>query len=289
MFVVAGMPRCATTFLYHNLQRHPAIFCPYRKETNYFSVNYGRGIDWYRRLYRGIGPSQVGADVSPSYFLHDGAVQRMRAYRPTIAVVLGVRTPSEWALSLYSQLLTHVSRGPSFAQFIAGYPYPIAGRTVEVELGGGGVTSRLERYRSAFGDGLLLYDYALLARDSLAVLRGIERFVGLPGYFTERNVDNTIINAGNRRNVGAVTYILSREWLISTLGRLLPRRALQGMRRAFDKAGGRGERLSPRVYTPENVGIAREAFAEDDRKVAQMFVEFGLQLGTGEPFEADAG
>jgi hypothetical protein len=70
VFIIPGMPRCATTFLYHNLQKHPSVFCPFRKETNYFSVNYHKGIDWYRHLYREIRPGQIGADVSPSYLLH---------------------------------------------------------------------------------------------------------------------------------------------------------------------------------------------------------------------------
>jgi hypothetical protein len=52
LFVLAGMPRTATTFLYQRFQEHPEIFCPYRKETNFFSVNYAKGGAWYRDLFR---------------------------------------------------------------------------------------------------------------------------------------------------------------------------------------------------------------------------------------------
>ena len=59
IFIIAGMPRASTTFLYQRFQEHPAIYCPYRKETNFFSVTYGKGLDWYRGLYSGIAAGQV--------------------------------------------------------------------------------------------------------------------------------------------------------------------------------------------------------------------------------------
>jgi hypothetical protein len=201
VFVIPGMPRCATTFLYHNLEKHPSVFCPFRKETNYFSVNYQKGSDWYWNLYRGIRPGQVGADVSPSYFLHRKAIDRMKRFNPQMRVVLGVRDPVEWALSLYNQLLTHAWRGPDLSDFIERFPYPFGGEAIIIELRDGFVTKMVENYRKAFGDNLLLYHFDFFKNNPLAVLRSIEHFLDIPPYYSEYNFDNMIINAGLNRQV----------------------------------------------------------------------------------------
>ncbi|MBN2757956.1 MAG: hypothetical protein JXR51_12320 [Bacteroidales bacterium] len=41
------MPRAGTTFMYHYLQKHPEVFLPYRKEIQYFDLNYSEGENWY--------------------------------------------------------------------------------------------------------------------------------------------------------------------------------------------------------------------------------------------------
>ena len=115
-FVLAGMPRTATTFLYQRFQEHPAIFCPYRKESYYFSVNYHKGPDWYGDLFSDIGDEQIGADVTPAYFLDESAISRILEHDAQMPVVLGVRQPSDWALSWYTQVLSnHIGELPSFA------------------------------------------------------------------------------------------------------------------------------------------------------------------------------
>ena len=45
LFIVYGMPRTGTTYLYHALADHPQIYVPYRKESMFFSVNFDKGID----------------------------------------------------------------------------------------------------------------------------------------------------------------------------------------------------------------------------------------------------
>ena len=82
IFIVAGMPRTATTFLFQRFQDHPSIFCPYRKETSFFGGNYGRGEAWYHKLYAEMTAEQIGADVSPSYFLESSAIERIQRHAP---------------------------------------------------------------------------------------------------------------------------------------------------------------------------------------------------------------
>ena len=77
LFVIAGMPRTGTTSLFHILGGHPEIFQPYRKEVGYFLFRHDRGPDWFRRVYRAMGPRQVGLDVVPEYFFSPCAIERI--------------------------------------------------------------------------------------------------------------------------------------------------------------------------------------------------------------------
>ena len=101
--IVAGMPRSATTYLYHMLQRHPQIFTPYIKEINYFVAKYDRGIDWYVELFKDAAPYQITFDVSPATFLDPEADQRIMQHFPQAKILVMVRDPLEWCLSFYSQ------------------------------------------------------------------------------------------------------------------------------------------------------------------------------------------
>ncbi len=284
VFVVAGMPRSGTTFLYHNLQKHPSVYLPFRKETNYFSFDYGKGADWYRHLYREIAPGEIGADISPSYFMHHEAIERIKKFDREIKVVLGVRDPADWALSFYSQILTYSWRVPPFAEFLDSFLWQVEGQELLLVLRNGFVTRMIEDWRHAFGDDLLLYDFNLFQRDRLAVLRAIERFVGIRPYFAEGNFDNIVINASKRRNVRAITHLLTRSGMVSLWGAILPRRWLHFLRRLAEKLSQGQEHRNTVADTPENIQLAKAVFAAEGAAIKKLFAAGGIQLGSGAVF-----
>jgi len=287
IFIVAGMPRCGTTFLYYKLQEHPSVFVPYRKETNYFSTSFDRGIEWYFNLYKDMKSGQIGADVSPSYFVDQGFIKKVKAFNPTIKIILGVRIPSEVSLSLYNQFQSHTYGVPSFKEYLSGYAWYIGGKKIHVSLKNNFVTRRIEEYKKAFGDNLLLFDFNLFQSDPLKILQAIESFLGLPPYFNESTFENIVINAGKRKNLKIVSYILGRESIISALGMLFPRRLVVAMRRRFEEASKSKKEEVPLVYDPADRELARNFFADDDRVVREMFSKAGILLGTGEPFDRE--
>lgn len=285
IFVVAGMPRTGTTFLYQRFQEHPGVFCPYRKETNYFTVNHDRGEQWFSEIYREMPADAVGADLSPACFLDDAAIGRIRDFTPRPRVILGVRRASEWSLSWYNQVLAHHWKdAPDFEEFLTGYTYHIGSGTIWQDLRRRFVTRRIEEYRETFGDELLLYDYATFREEPLAVMQAIEQFVGVPGHFEAENFRNEVINAGSRRNVSLLTYLLSREQFVDFVGRVVPRRWVQAVRNAYVRLGR--EQPAPRqdLHEPEDVATAGEFFAEDDAWIDETFAAAGIQLGSGRPF-----
>ena len=49
--VMVGMSRAGTSFMYHNLQKHPGLFLPSRKEIGYFAHHHNQGQSWYKEFY----------------------------------------------------------------------------------------------------------------------------------------------------------------------------------------------------------------------------------------------
>lgn len=276
-FIVAGMPRTATTFLYQRFQEHPAIFCPFRKETNYFSVNFHKGPEWYDQLYADMPDGQVGADVSPVYFLDEDAIDRICTHEPEAPVILGVRAASEWALSWYTQVLSnHIGAKPSFEEFVTGYRYKISGGEIRQDFRDGFVRRMVERYQDAFGDRLLLYHFRALRDDPLALINSIEDFVELSRFFSEDNLNNEIVNAGTRRNIGLVAHLLGREGFVEAVGRLVPRRIVQAARNLYVAASTSKKPAKKPAFSGAEVAIAREIFAEDDCWIDTVFAESSI-------------
>jgi len=288
LFILAGMPRTATTFLYQRFLEHPAIFCPYRKETNFFSVNYDKDFDWYRGLYEGIDEGQIAADVSPAYFLDELTIDRIRAFDPNIPLILGVRPASEWALSWYTQVMTHHwGTKPSLEEFLTGYAFQISGGEIWQDFRNGFVARMIERYRQAFGDNLLLYHQSAFRENPLTVINSIEDFIEVPRYFNEGNFRNDIVNAGTRRNIGLATYLLSREGFVDTIGRLVPRRFVQAARNAYVAMGASKKAPSRATFTDEELALSRQIFSEDDSWIESLFADAKIQLGSGVVFDIE--
>ena len=80
-FLGIGAMRAGTTWLHDLLASHPDVFVPARrKEVNFFSFYYERGLSWYERFfppeseaqnYRAIG------EISPIYLYCDPCPERI--------------------------------------------------------------------------------------------------------------------------------------------------------------------------------------------------------------------
>ena len=167
IFVVCGMPRSGTTFIYHSLQSHPQVFVPYRKESYYFSVNFSKGEQWFTSLYEERAPHQLCADINPMYYLDPAAISRILEYKPGTKVILGIREPVDFIVSLYGNMIAHGLDVPRILETIRGYRWPLTPKTaLTVDLPGDHTKRKVKEYRDAFGDNLMIYDYAEFKRIS---------------------------------------------------------------------------------------------------------------------------
>ena len=85
-FVVIGAQRAGTTALYQHLSQHPDVDPPVRKEIQFLTLHWDRGIGWYRRNFPVLhGPQARTCEASPYYLFHPDAPARAAAALPAHA------------------------------------------------------------------------------------------------------------------------------------------------------------------------------------------------------------
>lgn len=108
-FLGIGAQKCASTWIYRILERHPQIRVSANKELDFFSCHFDRGYGWYESQFSGAGARQVASgEVSPSYFYNPLAVERAKAYNRDFRVLVSLRDPIE---RMFSNHLHEVRKG----------------------------------------------------------------------------------------------------------------------------------------------------------------------------------
>jgi hypothetical protein len=114
-FVVIGGQRCGTTTIFKSLAAHPQVLRPpVDKGTDYYTLHYNRGLDWYRSRMplkstaelarRRHGAVQV-FEACTYYMFHPFAIERLAADFPHIKLVAMLRDPVVRAFSAYKHEL----------------------------------------------------------------------------------------------------------------------------------------------------------------------------------------
>jgi hypothetical protein len=110
-FLVIGGQRCGTTTIFKSLSSHPQVMRPpVEKGTDYYTLHYDRGLDWYRghfpiesysrlRTARSGGP--VAFEACTYYLFHPCAIERIAADFPGARLVVMLRDPVERAYSAF--------------------------------------------------------------------------------------------------------------------------------------------------------------------------------------------
>ena len=102
-FIICGTQKGGTTSLYYYLREHPQIFLPSKKEIHFFDLNYKKGIDWYKRHFRGARNSNIKAigEVTPSYMYLEEVPERIHEILPDVKLIFILRNPIDRAYSHY--------------------------------------------------------------------------------------------------------------------------------------------------------------------------------------------
>ncbi|XP_022095341.1 heparan sulfate glucosamine 3-O-sulfotransferase 1-like [Acanthaster planci] len=98
--ICLGVKKSGTTAFLHDLARHPQIVRTIWDEVHYFSLNYDKGIGYYRSRMGFSTISQAQLEKSPSYFVTKEVPGRILKDLPTdVKFVLCVRDPVERIIS----------------------------------------------------------------------------------------------------------------------------------------------------------------------------------------------
>ena len=121
--ILAGMPRAATTFLYHNFNLHPEIFVPHRRKTNYFSLHNDSSEDWFLSHFKDMPKGSFAVDTETLAFVNTNIKSPMliKQFNKNAKIILCVRDPAEWVVSFYKQISTFENNLPSFEKFLFGH------------------------------------------------------------------------------------------------------------------------------------------------------------------------
>ena len=104
-FFIVGAMKSGTTSLYSFLRSHPAVFMTERKEIDFFSEHWERGLEWYDRFFLEV-PSRAVAvgEASTSYTRYPNytnVAQRMYTLFPEAKLIYVIRHPIHRMLSHY--------------------------------------------------------------------------------------------------------------------------------------------------------------------------------------------
>ena len=99
--LVLGTQRGGTTSLYRWLADHPQVHPPLDKEIQFFSVEWSRGIDWYRCHFGPTGDGRLNYEASPYYLYHPCAPVRAASVVPKAKLIALLRDPVSRAWSHY--------------------------------------------------------------------------------------------------------------------------------------------------------------------------------------------
>lgn len=102
-FIIIGSQRCGTTSLYSYLIKHPQILSPIKKEVDFWSWHFQRGINWYLAHFPPLpeGHYFLTGEASPSYFDHREAGERLFNAFPEMKAIVLLRNPTDRAISQY--------------------------------------------------------------------------------------------------------------------------------------------------------------------------------------------
>ena len=186
-FIGVGPGRTGTTWLHEVLKGHVNLPAGI-KETDFFTTNYSKGIEWYARHFRDADSVRPTGEVNP-YFGFPEAAQRIATHIPRCKIICSFRNPVERIYSAYKLWRHYTLTNDPLDVFLVKVP-----QIIEVTR----YATHLPDYRARFGDErvLVLLNDDLRAEpqaylDRVCDFIGIERYA-VPASAAEGELINSI-------------------------------------------------------------------------------------------------
>ena len=171
-FIGVGPGRTGTTWL-HEVLKGRVNLPSGIKETDFFTTNYNKGIEWYAHHFRDADRIRPIGEINP-YFGFPEAAERIANHIPRCKIICSFRNPVERIYSAYKLWRHYTLTNDPLDQFLVKVP-----QVIEVSR----YATHLPDYRSRFGE-----DYVLvllnddLRADQQAYLDRVCDFIGIERY-----------------------------------------------------------------------------------------------------------
>lgn len=287
-WIIAGVPKAATSTLFRWLVDHPDVAGPKDKETYYFvdrgthmfrpDRNFGdHGLAGYERLFDHADPSaKVVVEATPGYIYYETALRTLPSLPTHPSFIFLLREPVAQLRSLHAYFRQNwdwIPRNMSFRQFIKAVENGIDGfngnELAANALANASYPAHLRKWRNAVGnDRMLVLLFEDLVRDQRGFMERVARRLGLdPAFY---------LSYGFPRENS--TYAVRSGWL-QDLNIRLRGRLPQG--RLYDQA-----RALYRAVNTRPAALNRDAELESE--LAERFAavmpelerEFGLDMSS---------
>lgn len=285
LFIVPGMPRCGTTFLYVTLQEHPDVCLSYRKELNYFNNASKLTDESYAKQFD-CRANQICGDISPAYFLDLNSIDRIKKFSPDAKIIMGVRSPIDYVVSYYNQLHKFIINPPKFKDFVDGkFTYKIGTREFTPSFFNDSIYDAIAAFCSEFGDKLLIFTYEQLDNDPLVLMKKVEKFLGINPYFNSDNLINIKINASDRKENRVIGAIAANEMVIK-LASFIPAPFIAKLRKMVSVTNANNREEGNKVLiSEEDMEYAKAGLVSQSDKIADLITE-PFMLGNGNPYDS---
>ena len=303
-FFLAGQSKSGTTALYEMLRQHPAIFMPATKEPSYYCRDLlADGGPWqaptreqYLELFSPARPAQRVGEASPTYVWAPRAAERIAADRPDAEVIVVLRDPATFLVSLHAEMLRHrIEVEPDLRRALALEPARRRGeRTVATNSRPSALhyservryAEHLRRYLAVFDAAqLLVLVYEDVRADNAAALRRIFAFLGVDPAFTPHpSAANPSVRLRAPRTRRALTWATKGDDVVARTGRRLvkavtPRAA---RRASVDAVAGHVVYGRPRPADPALLAELRARFAPEVAEVSALLgIDLAARWGDG--------
>lgn len=101
-FIIIGSQKAASTSLHHYLALNSQVQKPPIKETQFFNMNYERGLSYYKSIFPVHKKGMVTFESTPDYLSHPLAPELCHRLLPNIKIIVTLREPVERAFSHFS-------------------------------------------------------------------------------------------------------------------------------------------------------------------------------------------
>lgn len=113
--IIIGAPKCGTTALWYNLDKHPSIYMATRTDESiemhfWHGKFWGKGLKWYSSRFK---PDKICGEKSVEYWNSKPAIKTIKKYIPDVKLILCVRNPVDRAYSNF-QMHRNAGRVSSF-------------------------------------------------------------------------------------------------------------------------------------------------------------------------------